>query len=232
MATSKPISTISYNTDKFLLARLGELLESGKISAWFAMPHDGEKVDDEACGKPHIHLLLLPNKCLDLMQVTNHFVEFDPQNAKLPLKCMPFRTSKISDWILYSLHDKDYLFTKGMTKEFTYDFSEFWASDVDFLSMLYVEAKQSLKTNPALRMQRSADSGLSFGDLVRSGAISVQQIKNCELYYQYLGGRPEREINRGLIFEDGLLILPPGDMTDFFDHPDEHFIPEQFLFET
>lgn len=227
MATSKPISTISYNTLEFLIPRLDKLVCSGRISSWFIMPHNGERVEDEACGKDHLHLLILPNKCVDLMQITNHFIEFDASNPKKPLKCMPFRVSKISDWILYALHEEDYLFAKGMVKHFHYTFDEFLTNDVDYLSLLYVEAKQTLKTNPVLRLKRSAESGLSFGDLVRSGAVSVQQIRNCELYYQYLGGRPDIETPQGLIFDDGLLVLPSGSMKRIFPDAPDGPAPEQ-----
>lgn len=88
--------------------------------------------------------------------------------------------------MLYALHDPDYLALKGMTKEYVYDLVDFKSSDPDMMHTLWIEAKQALRSNPAAKMRQAARKGVSFGDLVRSGSVSVQQIRNAELFYQYL----------------------------------------------
>lgn len=212
MATSKPISSISYNTEEYLKNKLQKFVEAGVASFWAYIRHNGEeKQDDEAMGKDHWHVLIIPNKCVDLMEVRKEFNEFFPNDPQHPLKCLPFRTSKTDDWVLYGLHDPDYLALKGMEKSYVYDVVDFVSSDADMMHMLWVEAKQSLRNNPVSKMRQAARQGIPFSTLVKSGSIGVQQIRNAELYYQYIAD--EGMANKGvLFFEDGLLVLPNGDL--------------------
>lgn len=219
MATSKPISTISYNSFPFLHERLNQLMESGKISAWFYILHNGEsKQDDEAAGKDHKHLLLIPNKCVDLNELGRLFTEFLSYDPTHPLKCLPFRTAKLSDWFLYAVHDPDYLSSKGMEKTYHYDVCDIVASDDDYLHSLWVEARQTLRNDPVLRMKRAVNHGLSFGSLVNAGAFSIQQIRNAELYYSFLENY-HGEDRHSIFFDNGLIIYPNGDIKD----PDQPF---------
>ena len=68
MATSKPISSISYNSDSFLVDRLAVLSKAEVISFWAFIHHKAEKGLDEVPGKAHIHLFVMPNKLVDLMK--------------------------------------------------------------------------------------------------------------------------------------------------------------------
>lgn len=213
MATSKPISSISYNTEDFLKARLEYLTKNGVISFWSYIHHNGEsKLEDEAAGKDHFHLLLIPNKCVDLVQIGHQFVEFFPNDPGKPLKCLPFRTSKTEDWILYAIHDADYLMLRGLTKDYVYDIPDLKASDPEYLHQLWVEAKQSLANNPAIKFRRKAREGVSFSRLVQSGAVSVQQIRNAEIYYSYFLNAEKAPKRAMLTFDDGMLIFPNGDI--------------------
>lgn len=98
MATSKPISTISYNTLDFLVPRLESLVAGEILQAWFFIPHNAEThKDDEVKGKAHIHLLLMPNKRVDLVKLAKMFVEVDPAKPDKPLKCIScFRSSWVN----------------------------------------------------------------------------------------------------------------------------------------
>ena len=213
MATSKPISSISYNTELYLVSKLTRLVESGIISFWAYIHHNGEeKTNDEAAGKDHIHLLMIPNRCVDLVAVGKQFQEFYPNDPQRPLRCMPFRTSKTDDWIMYALHDPDYLAFHGMEKTYVYDVVDFVASDEDYLHQLWVEARQSLHNNPAIKIRRKAKEGVSFTRLVQSGAVSIQQIRNAELYYGYFVQDSTSAKRAMLSFDDGMLILPNGDV--------------------
>ncbi len=187
MATSKPISTISYNSPAFLEKTLNDFVSAGTITAWFYVFHNGEPQadNDEALGKDHIHLLVVPNKCIDLLKFTSAFIEVNPLDIKLPFRCMPFRNSKIEEWFLYALHQPDYLSMKGLEKEFHYTIDEMSTNNPDYCHMLYVEAMQSLKNSPAYKLSRAADKGVDFSTLVRSGQIPVQQISNSALFYSY-----------------------------------------------
>lgn len=214
MATSKPISSISYNTEDFLVSKLDDLIQSGVISFWVYIKHNGEsRIDDEANGKDHLHLLMIPNKCVDLVEVGKVFKQFYANDPAHPLRCMPFRTSKTEDWLLYALHDPDYIMLHGLDKTYVYDVVDFKSSDPDFLHQLWIEAKQSFANNPSVKIRKKANAGVSFASLVRSGSISIQQIRNAELYYSYLWDGKNETGNGGVLsFDNGLLVLPNGDL--------------------
>ena len=103
MATQKPISTISYNTEPFLREKLNTWLDAHIIQAYQYILHKGEDGD-----KDHIHLRVEPNKKIDPMNLQEQLREFHLGSEK-PLCCRPFRPSKEEDWFLYAVHDKDYL---------------------------------------------------------------------------------------------------------------------------
>lgn len=103
MATSKPISSISYNSEGFLKAKLDSWLHSHIIQTYMYIKHVGEDGD-----KDHIHFRIEPNKKLDPMDLQEDLKEYLQSNKK-PLGCRPFRPSKEEDWFLYAVHDRDYL---------------------------------------------------------------------------------------------------------------------------
>lgn len=103
MATQKPISTISYNTEEFLKEKLESWLKAHIIQTYMYICHKGEDGD-----KDHIHLRIEPNKKLDPMNLADELKQYVYGSEK-PLCCRPFRPSKEEDWFLYVVHDKDYL---------------------------------------------------------------------------------------------------------------------------
>lgn len=103
MATQKPISTISYNSESFLLEKLETWHKAHIIQAYQYIKHKGEDGD-----KDHIHLRIEPNKKLDPMDLQEQLREYVMGNDK-PLSCRPFRPSKEEDWFLYVVHDEEYL---------------------------------------------------------------------------------------------------------------------------
>lgn len=184
MATSKPISTISYNTLDFLVPRLESLVAGEILQAWFFIPHQAEThKDDEVKGKPHIHLLLMPNKRVDLVKLAKMFVQVDPAKPDKPLKCMPFRPSNVSDWLLYALHDPEYLALKGMEKEFHYYPEEIITSDADFLGCLLTEAYREQASSPVRAIREAVEKGLPFDALCFSGRININQVSNAQKLY-------------------------------------------------
>lgn len=106
MATQRPISTISYNSESFLIEKLQRLFDAHVIQAWQYICHKGED-----CDKDHIHLRIEPNKRIDPMELTEMFKEYEKGKDK-PLGVRPWRQSKEEDWFLYAVHDSDYLSLK------------------------------------------------------------------------------------------------------------------------
>ena len=154
MATQKPLSTISYNTESFLSEKLQSLYKAHIIQSYQYIKHKGEDGD-----KDHIHLRIEPNKRIDPMDLAEKFIEIDPKNVK-PLCCRPFRPSKEEDWILYALHDKDYLKLKYKGGEkgekIPYRWSDIKANEYYDIEIAFIRARSYLEhttTNIATRLQ-------------------------------------------------------------------------------
>ena len=103
MITSKPVGTISYNTESFLISVLDRLVKSRIVCNYWYILHHGENGD-----KNHYHVRLELAKRYDTSCIRDMFDEPDPTSDK-PLGCMPFVYSDLSHWIMYVLHDDKYL---------------------------------------------------------------------------------------------------------------------------
>lgn len=155
MATQKPISTISYNSEKFLREKLDIWVDAHIIQAYQYILHKGEDGD-----KDHIHLRIEPNKKLDPMDLLEQLREYRIGEDK-PLCCRPFRPSKEEDWILYAVHDEQYLKAKygGGEKgeKLPYKWQDIRVSEYYDMEIAYIRAKAYLEhtsVNIASRMQQ------------------------------------------------------------------------------
>lgn len=155
MATQKPISTISYNTESFLKEKLDIWLSAHIIQAYQYICHKGEDGD-----KDHIHLRIEPNKKLDPMDLQEELREYQIGKEK-PLGCRPFRPSKEEDWILYAVHDSQYLKTKygGGEKgeKLPYKWQDIVVPEYYDMEIAFIRAKAKLEhtsSNIATRLQR------------------------------------------------------------------------------
>lgn len=166
MATQKPISTISYNTEPFLREKLDAWLEAHIICAYQYICHKGEDGD-----KDHIHLRLELNKRVDPMDLQAQLREYVGGNPK-PLGCRPFRPSKEEDWILYALHDSNYLKLKygggDKGEKIPYETSDIRAPFDYDVETAVIRARASLKhTAPAVIDE--IRNGKSLSDLISQG---------------------------------------------------------------
>lgn len=143
MATSKPISTISYNTEEFLKLKLDELFELHIIQAYQYICHKGEDGD-----KDHIHLRIEPNKRIDPMDLTAELTEYVKGEDK-PRLCRTWRPSKEEDWFLYAVHDKDYLRLKYKSGEkgekIPYKWQDIEVSPMYDKEIAFIRARQKLE---------------------------------------------------------------------------------------
>lgn len=172
MRTSKPFSTISYNTDTFLQAQLNDLVKRNIIDFWCYVNHKKE-IDEN---KDHKHLFIIPSSIIDTKNLEQHFIEPDLTNM-LPLKCMPFQSSNFSDWFLYSKHDAGYLLSKGQKREFHYAESDFICSDINYL----IELKHSInyaKINSFNAIADSVNQGLTDFEICQM--FPVQMIRQVQ----------------------------------------------------
>lgn len=189
MKTSKPISTISYNTQKYLALKLNELLKAGKISKWYFIPHKPE--DDEAGNKPHFHVYVEPAKMVQTDDLREFLKEPDPEKPTLPKGCISWRRSAFGSWYLYGLHDKAYLASKGEKRRFHYADKDFLVSDEqDFL--FDVRTVDVIGELGAFKgMQDAISNGLTFTQFLRSGRVPIPQVRQYVEVWQLLSGEDE-----------------------------------------
>ena len=159
MATQKPISTVSYNTEPFLKEKLEQWLNAHIIQAYQYICHKGEDGD-----KDHIHLRIEPNKKLDPMDLTEQLKEFEKGKDK-PLCVRPWRPSKEEDWYLYVVHDPTYLKLKygGGEKgeKLPYKWQDIKANEFYDVEIAFIRAKAYLEhtsVNMATKLQQGENA--------------------------------------------------------------------------
>lgn len=185
MRTSKPFSTISYNTDSFLVEKLNSLVDSFKVEFWCYVKHFGELDDSGNREKEHKHVFIIPNGKIDTMELSQMMLETDNNNLKKPLRCMDFHSSKEDDWILYSSHDPDYLRTKFLVREFNYQLKDFVSSDDDEMRIKWDRAfheSEYMKNQRLLNMMQTH----SASQLVSAGFVQPQQAFQMQIFYKML----------------------------------------------
>lgn len=138
MKTTKPISTISFNTENFLHDKLTELTRAGIVSFWAYVTHQPEPGEGDKGGKKiHHHVYIEPSKSIQTDDIREQLREFDPGEPDKPLGCLNFVQSKFDDWYMYGLHDAKYLASKGQSRTLHYTSDDFISShDGDFLYMV------------------------------------------------------------------------------------------------
>lgn len=170
MATSKPISTISYNTEPFLKEQLDNWLKEHVIMNYMYICHKGEDGD-----KDHIHLRIEPNKKLDVMDLMEKLNEYQIGKEK-PLGVRPFRPSKEEDWICYAVHDADYLKTKyneEKGEKLPYKWQDIKAPENYDVETAFIRAKAKLERTTANVVKR-IKSGESGTNIIETGVNPFQ----------------------------------------------------------
>lgn len=170
MRTSKPFSTISYNTEDFLNLRLSDLIQRRQIDFFAWVQHYPE--EDET--KEHKHLYIVPNGRVDTDQVLDYLLEHDPKNPDKPFKCIRPHSSKFADWYLYALHDVTYLASKGQARKYHYVIDDVHTSDSDYL-LEEVHTIDFAKLNRFAALRDAALQGVPFEELLMGGNIPIQQ---------------------------------------------------------
>ena len=179
MRTSKPISTISYNSQQFLLHQLDELVKNHRISDYMYICHFAES--DER--KSHIHLWIKPNTLLDTMDLQKFLTELNPENPAKPYKCIDFHQSNVDDWILYCQHFEPYLASKGESREFHYTKDDFIYNDEDTFEDLYNHAfkgSEWAKRNQTL--QALAHGTMNPTELILNGTVPLNMASQLNAF--------------------------------------------------
>lgn len=195
MRTTKPISTISFNTPEYLRQKLTELQRSGRISFWAYIRHNPE--DDEGGKKEHCHVYIEPSKMLQTDDVKSELKEFDPTNPTKPLGCISFNSSKFDPWYLYALHDKRYLASKGQARRYHYRHDDIVSSDDDDLTFK-ARSIDMISLSPYSDMEDAQRQGITFAEYFARGTIPLPQLSLWEKAWQFLSAnRTERGSSEG-----------------------------------
>lgn len=181
MNTAKPISTISYNSTQYLDYVLNQLIDNDIIVFYAYIFHRAE--DNEL--KDHIHLYVEPNYRLDTSVLRKKFDEIDVSGeSDKPLGVMPFNPSKWQDWYLYSIHDIDYLRSKGLQRTYIYSKENVIISDVNYFN----ELVNTINYNYGLvgKIIEGVNNGVSFATLISTGVIKANNVCQAKIIYNEL----------------------------------------------
>lgn len=184
MKTRLPITTISYNTQPFLITKLEELRKAKVITCWFFIEHLAE-VDEK---KDHIHLYIRPAKDIQTDDLLDEFLELDLEHPDKPLKCLSFRVCRsFGDWYLYVKHDPLYLAKKGQTRAYQYDRAAFVCCDEDELDYAISEIDMT-EYSAMSRIVQGVRDGLTFQEFLMQGNVPVQQFIQFQRAWDTIAG--------------------------------------------
>lgn len=200
MRTTKPISTVSYNSKEFLTGVLKNLVKAKKVAFWAFIPHAVE--EDEH--KDHIHLYIEPNGKVDTMDLAEMFEEVDLKHPDKPLKCVDWRSSKWEDWYLYGLHDVAYLRMKFEERKFHYTDADVVASDPDEFAVKAYRAHHSEITKN-MRIHSALMQGMTVDKLAYLGGILPQQAMQMAVFQNmfYRGEMQVKQSSESMLREKG-----------------------------
>jgi len=179
--TTKPISTITYNTPAFLRVKLDELVKAKKIAFWAYIQHKPE--EDEK--KQHIHLYCEPAKMLQTEDFKDFFKEQDKKHPDKPLTCISWQSSKFDDWYMYGIHDERYLASKGQARKYHYERKDVISSDDDDLDH-HISEIDMIKLTPYQVLADAYKAGQTFAQVVTSGKVPIQQINAYQKAWKVL----------------------------------------------
>lgn len=184
MRTKKPISTISYCSEVFLMYKLESLRNAHKISFWAFILHEPE--EDEK--KQHRHLLIFPNTIIDTMELQDILTEVDFNFPDKPFKCIDFKSTKArdgypDDWILYCMHHDAYLASKCESREFAYLPGDFVVSDIDtFQDMLVHALKGSEWAHKNQLLLQLKNREINPAELIENGTLPLTMACQVNAY--------------------------------------------------
>lgn len=185
MKTSKPISTISYNSASFLKAKIEEWKEKEIIEYGMWIRHEPEADEKKA----HYHVFLKPAKQIQTMYLEQDSCEIDPQNPDKPFKMVSFRVSKESDWLLYAIHDPNYLVEKGLSRQHLYGFEDVQNTCEDTFQDIISHLSDDRKGRLEYRLIECINMGMNWSQICSSGIIPLRSISGALIMYKAITGQ-------------------------------------------
>ena len=179
MNTSKAIAGISYNSPAFLQGKIEEWKSSGLIEFGAFIYHKAEEGEK----KDHFHVYLLPAKRLQTVDLENDSFEFDKKHPDKPFKIVGLSPSKEADWILYVLHDIEFLREKGLERKYHYSLEDFITTDQDLFDIMVSRIADNRKGKIEYRVVQMIKSGMTWEQMVSSGLIPMRYIYSAKIMY-------------------------------------------------
>lgn len=203
--TSVVISNITWNTPEFFRRTSQELVANGILDWVHAVPHRPESDEKKA----HIHFVLKPAKSVDTVWLAMRYSEYqdgDPLPLKPTSDWRKVGAGRMRDWLLYSLHDEDYLAEKLERRQHHYTLKDCISTDEQSLEIAYKEAKRENGGHIG-KIKKAFEMGVSLDSLLLSGAIPLALHRSAVNLWQileerkvYRNGRPAHE-QEELIFQ-------------------------------
>lgn len=216
MKTSRTISNISYNSMAHFETCVKSLWGCGVIEWAYWIYHKADT--DET--KDHIHFVLRPSSRVDTTELRKLFFEVDPTHPDLPLTCTckwNF-TNSMDDWLLYAIHDINYLKSKGQIRNHFYEWKDIRSTDPDALRQ-DIASIDMTKWNRLAVLDKAVREGRPFFELVTDGIIPIAQRAQYEQQYRaimhnlmYNKGR--RFQSHEVIDDEGNILLTKADEND------------------
>lgn len=226
MRTTKPISTISFNSPSYLRLKLDELLRCGRISFWAYIVHKPE--DDEGGKKEHCHVYIEPSKMLQTDDIKAELKEPDLTHPDKPKGCISFASSKFDPWYLYAIHDKRYLASKSQSRRYHYTQDDVVSSDPD--ELLYkVRSIDMLSLSPYADIMDAQAHGVSWAEYFARGTVPLPQVALFERAWTLLAqsrtdrsGRANHPTDLTDTDSDSAVTIDPdtGEVIDTSSEPD------------
>lgn len=202
MKTSKPFSTISYNSINFLKCQLDDLVQRNVLYFYAFVPH--HKEEDET--KDHIHLLMHPNGQIDTDKILRYLEEFDSLHPDKPLRCLtPRKSNSFGDWYLYGLHDTKYLLAHGyQTRKHHYVREDFVVSNYDeFNELIHTIDYKKMYGNQVF--WQALEDGMPVLEMLQRNIIPMQQYgQYSRFFFDYTQGNLNQTFRGSSVGHDEL----------------------------
>lgn len=187
MRTTKNISSIAYHRPEVFAAITADLVKAGTIGPCLWIAHKGEDGD-----KDHIHLLLLGGfktyETNGLGTLWGYDIEGDEKRS---VSALWKATKNPSDWLLYGVHDAQYLALKGLERANHYTWEDVKCSpgSEEVRAELIRDAKDHLQSagdRTTARLVALAKHGFDWRRVVLSGIVPMGQFSQAARAWHYI----------------------------------------------
>lgn len=207
----RPLSYIGYldnvpgqNPEKYMGRMLADCVAVTRMEGAFYIRHEPEE-DDK---KVHYHVLFLgetAQKC----RAADMIKQVAGSTLTLP------RQSKLTDWLLYAIHDKTYLDNKGIEKRWHYNREDVKCTDDNLL----LAAWASVGEDPAMcdvrnRIKLGIQQGSSITQAVVHANPRPNEVHGCMEYARLYSTIYYDEINQQIAYYQRVLDKRKEDLNN------------------